>query len=167
MKHAIKEIGIFILLCLAVVIFLAVLLYNYNPSGKVVPSKVSYTAPETIKEELQEATEASQTTIKMEDRVYTIDGTDLNVYQKNKSYSSGNSNPFSDPTKATDENTTKGTTNSNGNTGNTSNTGTTNNNTPAAMSQTQINDNLTNGSGNTSSSNNSGSSTNSQPGKIK
>lgn len=148
MKQALKEIGIFILLCLAVVIVLAILLYNYNPSGKVVPSKVSYTAPETIKEELQEVTEASQTTIKMEDRVYTIDGSDLNVYQKNKSYSSGNTNPFLDPTKTSNEDTTSTTinVNTNGNNESSANTKTTNSNTPAAMSQTEINDNLNNGS---------------------
>lgn len=146
MKNALKEIAIFILLCLAVVMVLAVLLYNYNPSGKVVPSKVTYTVPSAIKEELQEATEASQTTIKMEDKVYTIDGTDLNVYQKNRSYNSGNSNPFEVPKV---EDTTSGTStttkvNVNGNSGSTSSTG---NNTPAAMSQTEINSNISNGSG--------------------
>lgn len=171
MKNALKEISIFILLCLAVVMVLAVLLYNFNPSGKVVPSKLTYEVPSAIKEELQEATEASQTTIKMEDKIYTIDGTDLNVYQKNKSYSSGNTNPFLDPTKEKNEVTTNttSTTNTtkaseNGNTGSTANANTTNNNSPAPMSQTQINSDIANGSG---SANTSGSTKTSEPTRTK
>ena len=60
MKKAVKEIGIFILLCLAVILVLAILFYNFNPSGKVVPSKVTYSAPEAVKEDLQEASEKSE-----------------------------------------------------------------------------------------------------------
>ena len=161
MKNALKEMIIFVVLCLVVVIILAIMFYNFNPSGKVVPSKVTYAAPSTVKEELQDAADASQTTIKMEDKVYTIDGTDLNVYQKNKSYNSGNSNPFSNPARSTNENTSNTTTNvsTNGN-GSSGSTTSTSNNSPAAMNQTEINANIGNGSS-------SGTTTNTQPSKIK
>ena len=137
MKKAIKEIGIFILLCLAVVIVLAIMFYNFNPSGKVVPSKVTYTAPEAVKEELQEATEKSEADIKLEDKIYTIEGTDLNVYKKNKSYDSGKVNPF-EATQPESQATGTDTTTKTVKDGTTTTT-------PEAMSQTEINSNLSNG----------------------
>ena len=141
MKKIVKEIGIFILLCLAITLVLAIMFYNFNPSGKVVPTKVTYTAPEAVKEELQEATEKSEANIKMEDKIYTIEGTDLNVYKKNRSYDSGKVNPFEtiqteDTVAGTD---TKTKTVKDGTTTSTSTT------TPEAMSQTEINNNLSNG----------------------
>lgn len=142
MKKALKEIAIFILLCLAVTLVLAILFYNFNPSGKVVPSKVTYTVPEAIKEELQEATEKSETSIKVEDKIYTIEGTDLNVYKKNRSYDSGKTNPFetiqTESTASGTDTTTKTVIN-----GSTKSTNTT---TPEAMNETKINSNLTNSS---------------------
>ena len=138
MKKVVREIGIFILLCLAIILVLAIMFYNFNPSGKVVPSKVTYTPPEGLKEELQEATDKSEVNIKMEDKIYTIEGADLNVYKKNKSYDSGKTNPFEE-TKP--QNTVSGT----DTTTKTVKDGTTTSTTPEAMSQTEINNNLSNG----------------------
>ena len=51
-KGFIKELIIALLLCLAIILVLGILLYNYNPSSKTLPDKVAYTTPEKIKEEL-------------------------------------------------------------------------------------------------------------------
>lgn len=89
-KIIIKEVIITILLCVAIVLVLGVLFYDYNPMNKIVPSKIAYATPDNIKEELQEeVTELEKTDI-----VYTIQGSDLNKYLNNKSYVKGNANPF-------------------------------------------------------------------------
>ena len=55
MIDIIKEILIIILLCLAVVVILGVVFYNYIPINVVVPSNVQpYTTSKTIKEEIEE-----------------------------------------------------------------------------------------------------------------
>ena len=51
-KKVIKEIIIMLLLCLAIILILGVLLYEYVPSNKIIPEEVSYTTPEEVKEEL-------------------------------------------------------------------------------------------------------------------
>ena len=48
-KNIIKEIIIMLLLCLAIILVLGVLLYEYVPSNKIIPDEVSYTTPENIK----------------------------------------------------------------------------------------------------------------------
>ena len=74
-KSIIKEVIITILLCVAILLVLSVLFYDYNPLAKTVPSKIAYTTPENIKEEVEEEiTELEKTNI-----VYTIDGSDLNI----------------------------------------------------------------------------------------
>ena len=72
----------------------------------------------------------------MEDKIYTIEGTDLNVYKKNKSYDSGNANPFEVYQNEIKANATDTTTK-------TVKDGTAT--TPEAMTQTEINNNLSNG----------------------
>ena len=52
-KNIIKELIIFLLLVLAIILILGVLLYEYVPTNKIIPEKVSYTTPENIKSELQ------------------------------------------------------------------------------------------------------------------
>ena len=47
-KKVIKEIIIMLLLCLAIILVLGVLLYEYVPSNKIVPDEVSYTTPEEV-----------------------------------------------------------------------------------------------------------------------
>ena len=91
-KVIIKETIITILLCVAILLILSVLFYDYNPMSKVVPSKQAYTTPETIKDELEEMVEEEKLTI--ENKVYTIEGSDLNIYKQSKSYVPGKANPF-------------------------------------------------------------------------
>ena len=47
-KTIIKEIIIMLLLCLAIILVLGVLLYEYVPSNKLIPEEVSYTTPQDI-----------------------------------------------------------------------------------------------------------------------
>lgn len=80
-KNIIKEIIIILLLCLAIILVLGVLLYEYVPSNKVIPEKVSYTTPENVKEELNKADGVNEEEIIME---YKVEASDLNNYKKAK-----------------------------------------------------------------------------------
>ena len=91
-KGFIKELIIALLLCLAIILVLGILLYNYNPSSKTLPDKVAYTTPEKIKEELNNLDGVDESKVVM---TYEIDSTDLNNYRRVRSYVPGKSNPFS------------------------------------------------------------------------
>jgi len=120
-KTIIKELIITILLCIAILLILSVLFYDYNPVNKIVPNKVSqYTTPQDIKEEINiNITELETTNI-----VYKVEGSDLNMYIKTNTYIQGKVNPF-EVTSAT----VNGQTNTNTGNNNNSNEGTTNNGT--------------------------------------
>lgn len=142
-KTIVKEIIIMLLLCLAIILLLGILLYEYVPMNKTVPSEVAYSTPEEVKQELLESGEIDESKIIM---TYEIDSADLNNYTRIQDYKPGKANPFSSyTTQATDTNTTGGTaTNTNGSsTSSGTNTNTTNN------SGTQTNNNQSTG-GNTS-----------------
>lgn len=95
-KTVLKEIIIILLLCLAILLVLSVLFYDYNPISKVVPNKIAYTAPESIKNDLEEENVIEE--IPVENKVYTIEGSDLNIYKKSNSYNPGKANPFATTT---------------------------------------------------------------------
>lgn len=122
-KSIIKEIGIIIVLMIAVILILAVLLYEYIPNNKSVPVKIqAYDMPEDIKQELQSTTEEQEIV-----HTYYVDSSDLNVYESTNEYNKGKANPFQDYS----DNTATGSTNNNssGNaTGNSSNNSTDGNN---------------------------------------
>ena len=91
-KNIIKEIIIMLLLCLAIILVLGVLLYEYVPSNKVIPDEVSYTTPENIKEELSKSDGVDDEQVIL---TYSIDATDLNNYERINTYVAGKPNPFS------------------------------------------------------------------------
>ena len=78
-KSVFKEIIIVLLLCVAILFVLGILFYDYNPINKVVPNKIAYNVPENIKNELSESVENA---LSVENKVYTIEGSDLNIYKK-------------------------------------------------------------------------------------
>lgn len=118
-KKVIKEIIIVLLLCLAIILLLGLLLYDYVPMAKVVPEPVSYVTPEEVQEELLSAGGVDESQIVM---TYQIDSTDLNNYKRIQDYKPGKTNPFSSyETGTTGENTTS----NNSNTGSSSSGGTT------------------------------------------
>lgn len=94
-KSIIKEIIIVLLLCVAILLVLGVLFYDYNPINKVVPNKIAYTAPENIRNELEENV---QNNLSIENKVYTVEGADLNIYKKSKTYNPSKENPFASTT---------------------------------------------------------------------
>lgn len=127
-KTIIKQIIITLLLCLAIILILAILLYAYVPNNKIIPEKISYTAPEEVQEVLKETVSEDQQVI----LTYEIKSSDLNNAERIKDYNPGKVNPFS--AYQTDTNGTTGNTTSNnsgattnGNSGATANGGTTNN----------------------------------------
>ena len=48
-----KEVIIFLLWTLAVILILGVVLYKYVPTNKIIPETISYTTPENVKTALQ------------------------------------------------------------------------------------------------------------------
>ena len=92
-KSIIKEIFIMLLLCIAIVLILGVIFYNYIPTNKTIPNKLAtYTKPENIKEKIEEQISESE----KEEITYQIDATDLKMYRQTDSYTTGKRNPFSE-----------------------------------------------------------------------
>ena len=106
-KRIIKELIIVLLLCLAIILVLGVLLYEYVPSSKVVPEKVAYTTPENVKIELEKAQDVDESQVIM---TYQVDATEITNQKRINNYVPGKPNPFSSySTEITNEtNTTNG-----------------------------------------------------------
>lgn len=93
-KTIFKEIMIILLICIAIILIMAVLFYNYIPTNKIIPTKVTaYQTPENIQVEISENTIGSYTT---QEKEYTIENTDLSKYQVSQSYNPGKPDPFSE-----------------------------------------------------------------------
>lgn len=90
-KSVIKETFIMLLLCIAIILMLGILLYDYIPTNKVIPSKEAYETPENVKIEINEQlVEMEKTEIS-----YEITDSDLNIYKQTSSYKPGKKDPFS------------------------------------------------------------------------
>lgn len=62
-KSIFKEILIILLACVAIVLIMAVIFYNYIPTNKVIPAKVTaYQTPENVEAEIVEDTIESYNT---------------------------------------------------------------------------------------------------------
>lgn len=91
-KSILKEIIIVLLLCLAIILVLGIILYEYVPVSKTVPSPVAYTTPEEVQQELIAASGVDESQIMM---TYEVNGDDLNNYKRVQNYKPGKANPFS------------------------------------------------------------------------
>ena len=91
-KTIIKELIIAMLLCLAIILILGILLYEYVPIAKTIPNTVSYTTPEEVKQELLTADSIDENKVIL---TYEVDSTDLNNYKQVNDYKPGKANPFS------------------------------------------------------------------------
>ena len=139
-KTIIKELIIVLLLCLAIILILGILMYEYVPITKTIPNQVSYTTPQDAKEELQAASEISEDQIVM---TYEVNSSDLNNYKKTQDYKPGKANPFSSYETGSGSNQENGNSNSgSSNKGGTTNTGNSNSN-----SSSSNNDNTTTSGG--------------------
>ena len=127
-KKVIKEMIIILLLCLAIILVLGLILYEYVPTSKIIPEEVSYTTPSEIKEEINTGENVEDEQVIL---TYSVDSTDLRNYERINTYVPGKTNPFSsyDTSSNQGNNTTaNGSQNSgNGNSNNT-NSGNTNSN---------------------------------------
>lgn len=102
-KEIIKQTAIVILACIAILLALALILYRYIPSNKVVPSKVqAYAMPENIKAEIDEKTEEE---LREQSQIYEVTDSDLDMYKSVKSYNPGKSDPFADEDKTAENST--------------------------------------------------------------
>lgn len=128
-KNIIKEIIIMLLLCLAIILILGVILYEYVPSNKILPEEVSYVTPQNIKEELNSSNSVEEDKVIL---TYEIDKSDLTNYQRIKDYKPGKVNPFSTYEEKTEENQSQNgqnTTNNNSGSTNSDNSSSTGGNT--------------------------------------
>lgn len=126
-KSIIKETIIMLLVCLAILLVLCILLYDFIPSNKILPAEVSYQASEEIQKELDSAVNGETTKVVLS---YEVTATDLKNYEKSDDYNAGKVNPFSayvePPEGELEGNGDNSNTNNNAgsNSGSTSNTGT-------------------------------------------
>ena len=104
-KNVIKEIIILLLLCLAIILLLGILLYEYVPMSKTVPNPVSYTTPEDVQQELASSSDVDNSQIIL---TYEVDSTDLNNYERINDYQPGKANPFSSYETSGENTTTNG-----------------------------------------------------------
>ena len=75
-KSVLKEIFIMLLLCIAIVLILGVIFYNYIPTNKTIPNKLAeYTTPENVKAEIDEKLSETE----KQEISYQIDGADLKL----------------------------------------------------------------------------------------
>ena len=110
-----KEVGIALLLCLAIILLLGVLLYEFIPNNKVLPEKVAYVTPENVKEEINKSEGVDESSVVL---TYQIDANDLNNYKRINDYVPGKPNPFSSYKSSTSGNVqNSGSGNSNSGTG--------------------------------------------------
>ena len=110
-KSILKEILIILLVCVAIVLLMAVIFYNYIPTNKVIPAKVTaYQLPENVEELLDTTTLENQNA---PESTYIIDDSDLTRYEATQSYNPGKADPFAayteEPTASTNETTNGGT----------------------------------------------------------
>ena len=116
-KSIIKEIIIMLLICLAIILILGILLYEYVPASKTMPNEVSYTTPSDVKEELLSSADVDDSQIIV---TYEVNQDDLNNYKKVQNYKPGKANPFASG-ETTDSSNATNTTNGNSSAGNSNN----------------------------------------------
>ena len=133
-KSIIKEIIIMLLICLAIILVLGILLYEYVPASKTMPNEVSYTTPSDVKEELLSSADVDDSQIIV---TYEVNQDDLNNYKKVQNYKPGKANPFASG-ETTDSSNATNTTNGNSSAGNSNNgnTGSSSTGNTSAGSQT-------------------------------
>lgn len=123
-KKIIKEIIIVLLLCLAIMLALGLILYDYVPTKEIIPEQVSYTTSSEIKEEINKGENVENEQVIL---TYSIDSSDLKNYERINTYVPGKTNPFSSYEESSSNN--QGSTNNGGQTAgkNNVNSGNTNN----------------------------------------
>ena len=130
-KKVIKEIIIMLLLCLAIILILGVLLYEYVPSNKIIPDEVSYTTPTAVQEELSKSEDVESDEVIL---TYSVDSTDLDNYERINTYVPGKPNPFSSYETSGEDTNQSGSSTGSSNSGTSTSTG--NNNSGSSNTST-------------------------------
>lgn len=91
-KIIVRETIIILLLCLAIILILGVVLYNYVPTNKILPEQVSYKQSQEVKSAIEQSVSAEDSQVIL---TYQVDATDLDNYEKMRDYHKGKTNPFS------------------------------------------------------------------------
>ena len=106
-KRVFKQIIVISLTIITVCLAFAIILYKYIPTNKVIPAKVTeYSTPESVEAEIKESTTEQEFSSKNE--TYEITDSDLSLFQSNKSYNPGKSDPFKEYKEETDNVTSSG-----------------------------------------------------------
>ena len=93
-KSVFKELVIVLLLCLAIVLILGILFYEYIPIGKEIPEQINYSTSETVTKQIEEADELEKEDGKNSTATEDIKSDDLNNYRRTQDYVPGKANPF-------------------------------------------------------------------------
>lgn len=92
----VKEIIIILLMCLAIMLILAVALYQYLPSRKEVPAIQKYSTTEEIQDLLEDDIMARAESEAEPELRYNVTSSDLNKYQVTEDYVPGKLHPFAE-----------------------------------------------------------------------
>ena len=105
-KTIIKEIFIILLITIAVAVVLALIMYQYMPTNRIIPSKVTaYSTPEEVSKEIEDQTSEQQ--YEAENKIFMITDTDLSMYRSQKNYNPGKIDPFAEYSEQTEGETTQ------------------------------------------------------------
>lgn len=104
-KGVLRQVLITLLVLIALILVLAIIFYQFLPTNKIVPVKVTeYKTPESVSQEINDNT--SEQEFSSVNELLEITDSDLSKYKSTKSYNPGKSDPFSeveeDPTGAVD-----------------------------------------------------------------
>lgn len=105
-KEVIKNIGIGILVIIAIILLITIICYNKISIGRLIPTVETYELSEEMKNELatEQADENSEIIT-----TYELDASDLKSYEKTKEYNKGKKNPFAAEETSTNENSSNDT----------------------------------------------------------
>ncbi len=123
-KKIIREIIISLLVCLAILLILSVILYNFIPSNKVIPEEVEYVPTAEIQTQLN----AERVQNSVPTKVFEITASDLDKYEKTNDYNPGKVNPFAPVTDSSNGDSNEGSGNNSSNQGDSSNNNSNNSN---------------------------------------
>ena len=98
-KTIIKEIIIALLVCLAVLLILSVILYDFIPTNKVIPEAIEYQPSSEVEVELNAAVDDHSDEII---KTYEITASDLDNFERTDEYLPGKANPFADVSEDVD-----------------------------------------------------------------
>lgn len=90
-KELIKNVGIGLLVIIAIILLLMIVFYHKISIGRVVPKVELYQLSEEIKNELETENSDQNSEIVT---TYELDASDLKGYEKTKEYNKGKKNPF-------------------------------------------------------------------------